>query len=51
MEINYVSTKQRILLFIDIFENLLSETIQFNRSKARPLFLNASFFRSNLLNN
>ena len=39
--------RDRVLTFIDIFLGLCSETIQFDRSMARPLVLNACYFKTN----
>ena len=38
---------QRMLLFIEVYQALCKETIQFDRSMARPLVLNACYFKSN----
>ncbi len=39
--------RDRVLTFIDIFLGLSAETIQFDRSMARPLVLNACYFKTN----
>ena len=42
-----LNVHERILLFIQIYQELCRETIQFDRSMARPLILNACYFKSN----
>lgn len=38
---------EKMELFIQIYQELCKETIQFDRSMARPLVLNACYFKSN----
>eukprot|EP01083_Nonionella_stella_P182843 658998_1 len=42
-----LSCRQRVLLFVDIFESLLTETIKFKRSMGRPLVLYTCFCKNN----
>ena len=43
-----VCIKHKMILFIEIIEELLNEYIKFDKSKDRPLILHAAFLKPNL---
>ena len=45
--LNYCDDKQKIVLFIDIFLQILSETVQFPRTKLQPLMPHQALMQTN----